>query len=216
MFICIPKLTPSLTSFLRYCKDTANLLFWELQECLIIPIKSHSINLQETYMLICMQKINFFTHFSVTYPEILGEYRLYLKSLVLGSLEAPTFFPLLHLQKRHLGHFPVILSSSRLVFLLFIFYRCQSLVANTASAVLIYFLINSKVFIQDKKALVIINFGHAWCVTKSDAINLKKTFIVCLQVKNQLHLLHFSEDITQICKLLILGSLGMPGYIHPK
>ena len=29
-----------LTSSLRYCKDIANLLFWELQECLIIPIKT--------------------------------------------------------------------------------------------------------------------------------------------------------------------------------
>ena len=33
------KLTSSITSFLRYCKDIANLLFWELWECLTIPIK---------------------------------------------------------------------------------------------------------------------------------------------------------------------------------
>ena len=33
------KSTSSLTSFLRYCKDIANLLFWELWECLTIPIK---------------------------------------------------------------------------------------------------------------------------------------------------------------------------------
>ena len=106
MFICTPKLTPSLTSFLRYCKDIANLLFWELQECLIIPIKSHSINLQETFMLICMQKINIFTHFSVAYPEILGEYCFYLKSLVLGSLEAPTFSPPSTLIEKALRAFP--------------------------------------------------------------------------------------------------------------
>ena len=33
------KSTSSLTSFLKYCKDIENLLFWELWECLIIPIK---------------------------------------------------------------------------------------------------------------------------------------------------------------------------------
>ena len=34
--------------------------------------------------------------------------------------------------------------------------------------------------------------------------------------KNQLHPLCFSEDIAKICKLLILGTLGMPGYVNPK
>ena len=33
------KSSSSLNSFLRYCKDIANLLFWELWECLTIPIK---------------------------------------------------------------------------------------------------------------------------------------------------------------------------------
>ena len=33
------KSTSSLTSFLRYCKDITNLLFWEFWECLTIPIK---------------------------------------------------------------------------------------------------------------------------------------------------------------------------------
>ena len=57
------KSTSSLTSFLRYCEDNANLLFWELWESSTIPIKNHSINLWETFMLICMQQINFITHF---------------------------------------------------------------------------------------------------------------------------------------------------------
>ena len=52
-----------LSSFLRYCKDIANLLFWGLLECWTTPIKSHNINLQETFMFICMQKINFIPHF---------------------------------------------------------------------------------------------------------------------------------------------------------
>ena len=33
------KSNSSLTYFLRHCKDIANLPFWELWECLIIPIK---------------------------------------------------------------------------------------------------------------------------------------------------------------------------------
>ena len=56
------KSTSSLTSFLRYCKGTAKLLFWELWECLTTLIKNHRISLQETFMLICMQQINFITH----------------------------------------------------------------------------------------------------------------------------------------------------------
>ena len=39
MFIYMQKSTSSLTSFLRYCKGIVNLLFWELWECLTIPIK---------------------------------------------------------------------------------------------------------------------------------------------------------------------------------
>ena len=45
--------------FFRYCKNIANLLHWVLSECLIKPINNDSITLQETLMLICMQKINF-------------------------------------------------------------------------------------------------------------------------------------------------------------
>ena len=49
--------------FLRYWKDITNLLFWELLECLIIPIKNQSTNLQETFMLICIKQIYFITSF---------------------------------------------------------------------------------------------------------------------------------------------------------
>ena len=57
------KPTSSLTSFLRYCKDMANLIFCEFWECLAISIKSYSINLSQAFMLVYMQKINFTTHF---------------------------------------------------------------------------------------------------------------------------------------------------------
>ena len=39
---------------------------------------------------------------------------------------------------------------------------------------------------------------------------------VYLQAKNQLHPPYFSGDMAKRCRVLILGALGMPGYIHPK
>ena len=37
----------------------------------------------------------------------------------------------------------------------------------------------------------------------------------CL-AQNQLHPPRFSGNIGKICKLFIFGTLGMPGYAHPK
>ena len=39
MFICMQKINFISKLFLRYCEEIANLLFCELWECLIIPIK---------------------------------------------------------------------------------------------------------------------------------------------------------------------------------
>ena len=39
VYLHAKKKTSTLTSFLRYRKDIANLLFWQLWECLPIPIK---------------------------------------------------------------------------------------------------------------------------------------------------------------------------------
>ena len=47
LFAC-QKWTPFLTSFLRYCKNIANLLLWVLWECLIMPVNNDSITLKET------------------------------------------------------------------------------------------------------------------------------------------------------------------------
>ena len=52
------KKPSSPTSFLRNCKDRANLIFWKLWESLIIPINNYTSHLQETSMLICMLKSN--------------------------------------------------------------------------------------------------------------------------------------------------------------
>ena len=64
MFICMQKKkTSTLTSFLRYRKDIANLLFWQLRECLAIPIK---IILSICSKLSCLsecKKINLITQF---------------------------------------------------------------------------------------------------------------------------------------------------------
>ena len=63
MFICLQKINFISNFFLRYCKDTVNLLFWVLWECFTIPIK---IIILICSMLSCSpacKKINFITHF---------------------------------------------------------------------------------------------------------------------------------------------------------
>ena len=75
--------TSPLTSTWRYCRDIANLLFWKVWEYLTIPIKNHSINLQETFMLICMQKINLMIHFFLNILQ--GNSNL----VILGNLGIP-------------------------------------------------------------------------------------------------------------------------------
>ena len=84
MFICMQKSTSSLTFVLRYCKGIANLLFWKLG-MFDHPHQNHSINLQETLTLICMQKINFITHFSF---KILQRNS---KQVILGNLGMPGY-----------------------------------------------------------------------------------------------------------------------------
>ena len=66
---------------LRYCKVIANFLLWEFWECSTIPIKNNSINLWETFILICMQEINFITHF---FLKILQRNS---KLVILGNLD---------------------------------------------------------------------------------------------------------------------------------
>ena len=61
-------------------------------------------------------------------------------------------------------------------------------------------------------------FGHVW-LRKPKLILLPCRKLLCLsamQPKSQLHPPHFSEDIAKICKILILGTLGIPGYTTPK
>ena len=67
--------TSSVTSFLRYCQDIVNLLFWKLWQCLI--------NLLQAFMLICMQKTNLINHFLL---KILQRNR---KLVILGNLGIP-------------------------------------------------------------------------------------------------------------------------------
>ena len=71
--------TTSSLTFFDICKNIGNLLFWKLWKCLIIPIKIIvSICRNFPYLFICMQKVNFITHFFLkilernSRPVILG------------------------------------------------------------------------------------------------------------------------------------------------
>ena len=56
-----------LTSFLRYCKGITNLLFWELLECLTIPIKIIvSICNKLPYLSACKKSTSSLTYFFLT------------------------------------------------------------------------------------------------------------------------------------------------------
>ena len=44
---------------MQYCKDFANLLFWVIWANLAIPTNIDCINLKNSLMFMCMQKINF-------------------------------------------------------------------------------------------------------------------------------------------------------------
>ena len=70
VYLHVKKSTPSLSSFfLRYCKDIGNLLFWELWECLTIPIKIIVSICRKLSRLSACKKINFITHFSLKILE---------------------------------------------------------------------------------------------------------------------------------------------------
>ena len=49
-------------SFLRYCKNIVDLLFWVLWACLIIATKNDGICFKETLILFFMQKIKFISY----------------------------------------------------------------------------------------------------------------------------------------------------------
>ena len=57
------KSTSSITFFSRYCYDIANLLFWELWKCLIIPIIFIASIWSKLSCLSACKKINFITLF---------------------------------------------------------------------------------------------------------------------------------------------------------
>ena len=87
MFIYMQKSTSSLTSFLRYCKDIVNLLFWELWECLTIPIKIIVSICSKLLCLSACKKINFFTHFFLKIMQRNS------KLVILGNLSMPGHAP---------------------------------------------------------------------------------------------------------------------------
>ena len=62
------KSTSSLTSFLRYCKDFADMLYWVFWACLANTTENGSINLWTSLKSTFLQKIKFIPPF---FPEIL-------------------------------------------------------------------------------------------------------------------------------------------------
>ena len=78
--IPITRLNQHTWPFLRYYKDFENLIFWVLSVWLAMHTKIDSINLQESLMYICMQKIKFIPHL---FLEILIRY---CKLVILGAL----------------------------------------------------------------------------------------------------------------------------------
>ena len=65
MFIFMQKKYLILTSFLKFYKNIADLLFFVHWACLVTPFISNSTTLQETLMFIYKKKINLITHFSL-------------------------------------------------------------------------------------------------------------------------------------------------------
>ena len=87
------KSTSSLASFLRYCKEIANLLFWVISACLATHTENDSINLKKSLMFTCKQKINFIL------PVFLEILQRYCKLVVLGTFNKPGYT---HLKYYHL------------------------------------------------------------------------------------------------------------------
>ena len=62
MLICMQKINFITNSFLIYCKEKANLLFWVIGAFLATQTLNDWINLKKSLMFICRQKINFIFH----------------------------------------------------------------------------------------------------------------------------------------------------------
>ena len=77
----------SFTFSLRYYKDIVNLLFWVLWACLAKQAQSDTINLWQTFVFICRQKINFISHALL---EILQRYANFLFWVLWTCLVAHT------------------------------------------------------------------------------------------------------------------------------
>ena len=84
-FSACKKSTSSFTSFLRYCKEMANLLFQVIWTCMATYTLNDSINLKKPLMFICRQKINFILHIFLKLLE------RYCKLVILGPLHMASY-----------------------------------------------------------------------------------------------------------------------------
>ena len=77
--------TTSLTSFLRYCKEIAHLLFWVIWACLATKNENDKTNLKKPLMFNYRQKINFIFMFLLIYLHS------YWKLVILATLGIPGY-----------------------------------------------------------------------------------------------------------------------------
>ena len=176
IFICVQKINFISNLFFEYCKDIANLLFWE-RGILSHPHQSYSIHLYQAVYLHA-KKINFITNF-------------FLKMLQRNSNLFTLGMPGLTHSKWHyqfeetLEAYPQVnnqLPPSR--------FPWGTVVLDTLGAP---------------------DYAHPkWYY------HLAENFRVCLQAKNELHSSCFSGNIAKISKLLIWDTLGISGYTKPK
>ena len=90
------KSASSLTSFLRYCKEIANLLFWVLYASLVTHTQNDSIISQKTFAFICRQKNHLIPH---VFLEILQRYANFLFCVLWACLDMHTQNGNISLQK---------------------------------------------------------------------------------------------------------------------
>ena len=186
VYLHAKKSTSSLTSSLRYCKDIANLLFWELWECLTIPNK--------TIVLICRK------------PSCSSACKKSTSSLTSFVRHCKEITNLLFWVFGHVWpHTPKTIVS------IWRNFQCLS-----AGKKINFIRISLEILERHCELVILGTLGMLGFAHTTWYYQLVENFRVYLQVKRQLHRPCFSGDIAKICKLFILDTLGKPGYAHPK
>ena len=172
---------------MRCCKDIANLLIWELWECLIMLIKIIlSICRKLSFWSACKKSTSSLNYFPRYFKEIAN----LLLWVIWAFLVTHTKNDNSNLRK------PVkFICRWNIKFILHVFLEILQ---------------------RFCKLVVLGTLGMPGYASIKWYYQLVENFCVYLQAKNQVHPLCFSGDIAKICELLILSTLGMPGCVHPN